>query len=248
MRYLLKLSYDGTRYHGWQIQPNSMTVQGTLNEVLTNILEVPTETIGCGRTDTGVHALVFYAQFDYIKELEEKFIMRVNFLLPDDIRIHSMQKVRSDFNARFDAQSRSYEYVTNYTLNPFIAKYALLLHKKPNFAAMNQAALQLLKYKSFASFSKTGATNKTDFCNITEAEWREHEQGIWKFHITSDRFLRGMVRAIVGTLLNIGFEKITELDFIKIIEGNNRILAGESVAAHGLFLTDVQYATQKLNI
>ncbi len=241
MRYLLKLTYDGTAYRGWQIQPNAPTVQGVLNDVLALILGAPIETTGCGRTDAGVHASVFYAHFDAEDVISEKFIPRANFLLPMDIRVHEVYAVSSNFNARFDAMSRSYEYVVNFSQNPFIAKYALFLSKKPDFAVMNKAAQKLMEYDSFASFSKTGTDHKTMFCKITKAEWREYEHDIWKFHITSDRFLRGMVRAIVGTLLDLGWDKIKEHDVVKIIESNDRSKAGESVAAHGLFLSDVTY-------
>ncbi len=240
MRYLAELNYDGTNYHGWQVQPNAKTVQGVLNHVLSEISLVHVESTGCGRTDTGVHARKFYAHFD-LPLVPANFVRRANILLPADIRIQKLYAVGDEFNARFDALSRSYEYSVNFKPDPFIYKYVLLLYNKPDFEAMNKAAAKLMDYITFSSFSKTGADNRTDKCKITEAAWRIHEDGVWKFHITSDRFLRGMVRAIVGTLLLVGFDKINLADFTSIIENYDRSTAGESVAAHGLALTDVVY-------
>lgn len=241
MRYLLKLAYDGTRYHGWQLQPNAVTVQGVLNEMLSQIFESPVPTVGCGRTDTGVHARMFYVHFDHENELHVNFLGRLNFLLPRDIRVHAVYHAADDFNARYDALSRSYEYIVNFIPDPFIDKYSLFLHKKPNFELMNKAAGKLLNHTIFTSFSKSGGDNKTDLCKITEAEWRPYQKDTWKFYITADRFLRGMVRAIVGTLLLLGSGKISEEEFVHIIESKDRAKAGESVAPYGLFLCDVQY-------
>jgi tRNA pseudouridine38-40 synthase len=241
MRYLLKLTYNGTLYHGWQMQPNAVTVQGVLNEMLSQIFDVAVPTVGCGRTDTGVHARMFYVHFDNENELHENFLGRLNFLLPHDIRVHEVYRVAPDFNARYEALSRSYEYCVNFVADPFIDKYSLLLHKKPDFELMNKSAIKLLDHNIFTSFSKSGGDNKTDICKITEAEWRPYEKDTWKFYITADRFLRGMVRAIVGTLLLLGYGKISEEDFIHIIESKDRAKAGESVAPYGLFLCDVKY-------
>ncbi len=241
MRYLLHLSYDGTAYHGWQIQPNANTVQGAIQDALFEIFNIRVDTMGCGRTDTGVHASSYYAHFDLDTPLVPNFIKRANIILPLDIRLNSIYEVPSDFNARFAAKSRSYEYRLYFAPDPFRYKYALMLFNKPDFDAMNEAAQSLLSFTEFSSFSKTGADNKTDYCKITEAVWRQHSNEEWKFHITSDRFLRGMVRTIVGTLLLLGNQKITLNDFIQIIESKNRSNAGESVAAHALFLCDIQY-------
>ncbi len=248
MRYLLKLTYDGTAYHGWQIQTNAVSVQGELQSVLTEILDKPIETVGCGRTDTGVHASMYFAQFDAEDELGDRFMLRANFMLPADIRLLTIQQVPETFNARFDARSRSYEYILNFVSNPFTYKYSLLLYNQPNFQLMNEAASILLNHSTFTSFSKSGSDQKTDRCKITIAEWRPYQDGIWKFHISADRFLRGMVRAIVGTLLDVGYGKISIENFNEIIESKDRTKAGASVAAHALFLCDIQYPTHKLTL
>ncbi len=248
MRYLLKITYDGSSYHGWQLQPNASTVQGMINQALSEIFAKQADTLGCGRTDTGVHARMFYAQFDHETQLGPLLVGRLNFLLPKDIRIYEIYKVAPDFNARFDALSRTYEYNVHFHPNPFIYKYSLLLHQAPDFMLMNKAALRLLEYDLFTSFSKRGGDNKTDKCKVTEALWMKNENDNWKFRITADRFLRGMVRAIVGTLLLLGYGKITEEDFIHILEMHDRAGAGESVAAHGLFLHEVRYPPGSLLI
>jgi tRNA pseudouridine38-40 synthase len=241
MRYLLRISYDGTNYHGWQIQANAVSVQAVMNEALSIIFSRPMETLGCGRTDTGVHARIFYLHFDTDSLLDEKFIGHLNFLLPKDIRAYEVFLVNDDFSARFDAVSRSYEYHVHLIPNPFIYKYSLLLHKKPDFKLMNMAAENLLLHTIYTSFSKTGGDNKTDICKITEAEWKVSDNETGVFHISANRFLRGMVRAIVGTLLQLGYGKIDTDEFLAIIESKDRKRAGESVAPYALFLCNVKY-------
>lgn len=240
MRYLLKLCYDGTLYHGWQVQPNATTVQGVIHNMMEEVFHAPIEITGCGRTDTGVHASLYYAHFD-CEALPENFIRRGNFLLPPDIRLLDCIPVNHTFHARFDAISRSYEYTVTFKPSPFIYKYALLLYRKPDFNLMNEAAALLLPHDNFGCFGKTGADNKTDICRITKAQWEPHENDNWKFHITSDRFLRGMVRAIVGTLLDVGYGKLSIPEFIEILRSGDRNLAGESVEACGLSLCAVRY-------
>jgi tRNA pseudouridine38-40 synthase len=246
MRYVIQLAYDGARYHGWQVQPGLITVQGVIQDLLSDFLNSPIDVTGCGRTDAGVHASMFFAHFDTEEELTIKFIPRANFYLPPDIRVQHIFNAGGDFNVRFDALSRSYEYSVHFTPDPFRSRYSLWLHHQPDFDRMNAAAEKLLDYTTFTSFSRTGGDNKTDICKVTEAVWRQHSPNIWKFHITADRFLRGMVRAIVGTLLDLGTGRITENDFITIIEAADRTKAGESAEAHGLFLCDVRYPKEKI--
>ena len=249
MRYFLTLSYDGTDYSGWQTQPDAPTVQQTLEEALTTLLRVPTSVVGAGRTDAGVHARMMVAHMDVDDErvaampqpfghwLREK----LNRLLPQDIAIYNVQRVRDDAHARFDALARTYMYYVHTAKSPFGRDYSLRLFTVPDFNRMNEAAAHLFDYIDFTSFSKLHTDVKTNNCRIMQAEWTQISEGEWVFTIQADRFLRNMVRAIVGTLLEVGRGKMGIEDFCRVIEQKDRCSAGTSVPARGLFLTRIDY-------
>lgn len=241
-RYFIKIAYRGTDYHGWQKQENANSVQAELESALTVLLSQTIETTGCGRTDTGVHAKEFYAHFDYENEIgDEKFVIyKLNKILPIDIAAHSIFKVRNAASARFDATSRTYQYFITRTKNPFELDTAYYLYGHLDIEKMNRAAQILFQYEDFTSFSKSNTQVFTNNCKIMKASWTQLNNTLI-FEITANRFLRNMVRAIVGTLLQIGKGEIGEDDFIKIIESKNRSNAGFSVPACGLFLTHVEY-------
>lgn len=243
-RYFIELAYNGTRYHGWQIQPNAIAVQELLNKALTTVLRQPVETTGCGRTDTGVHATEFFAHFDQSTAhgpLTMNGIGRgINALLPNDIAIKNIIPVHTDAHARFDATLRSYEYHIHFNKDPFKHNYSWQIKDRPDVALMNRAAAIIMEYTDFSCFSKSNTQVKTNNCKISRAEWVETGNGI-VFHISADRFLRNMVRAIVGTLLQVG-RKLMEPEAVRaIIESKNRSEAGTSVPACGLYLTEVKY-------
>lgn len=249
VRFFIHLCYDGTKYHGWQIQKNAISVQEVLNEKLSVILRQPIETTGCGRTDTGVHAKEFFAHFDLDSHSDhqlcamdenENIIRSVNSVLPKDISIKKIFKVLPTANTRFDAVQRTYEYHIHFNKDPFKNGYSWELRDRPNIELMNEAAKIIAEYTDFSCFSKSNTQVKTNNCKITEAFWTEQEQGII-FKISADRFLRNMVRAIVGTLLMVGKGKIEPNEVRKIIESKNRSNAGTSVPACGLYLTKVLY-------
>ncbi|NVM64017.1 tRNA pseudouridine38-40 synthase [Mucilaginibacter sp. SG538B] len=252
-RYFIELAYNGTAYHGWQIQQNAVSVQELLNKALSTILRQPIETTGCGRTDTGVHAKEFFAHFDAplppeggVSALESTpFRGRggLNALLPPDIAIKNIIPVHADAHARFDATSRSYQYHVHFNKDPFLQGASWQLRDVPDINLMNQAAAIMMEYIDFSCFSKSNTQVKTNNCKITRAEWVKTENGI-VFHITADRFLRNMVRAIVGTLMMIGREEISPESIREIIESKNRSNAGTSVPACGLYLTKVKYPYQ----
>ena len=242
-RYFIKLAYNGEKYHGWQTQPNAPSVQQTINEAISTILQQKINIVGCGRTDTGVHAKEFYAHFDLgisISDNLENITNRLNHFLPKDISIFKIIPVKPDMHARFDAISRSYKYLISTRKDPFYKDFSYYLHEPLDVAKMNEAAKILFEFKDFTSFSKVHTQVKTNNCRIMEAFWEETGH-LLVFNITADRFLRNMVRAIVGTLLDVGRGKITINDFRQIIESKNRSNAGYSVPAKGLFLTHIQY-------
>ena len=242
-RYFIELSFKGTRFHGWQIQKNAPSVQEVLNHALEVLLKVKTETTGAGRTDTGVHARYFVAHFDSAKEkLHEtpKFLSQLNQILPEDIAILQIVRVPDTAHARFDALSRTYEYHIATHKNPFVNEHAWYLKKTPDLSLMNSAAEKLLTISDFTSFSKLHSNTKTNLCKVTKALWEE-KNGMLVFTITADRFLRNMVRAIVGTLVNVGLGKTTPEEYMAIIESRNRSNAGQSVPAKGLFLVGIEY-------
>ena len=245
MRYFIKLSYQGTNYNGWQIQKNTpRTVQQVMNLSLSKLLNEKIEFTGCGRTDTGVHAREFYAHFDSIKNNLHinpmEWLCKFNMVLPVDIAVKEIVAVKSDAHARFGAVSRSYEYIINRKRDPFLLNRAYYLYQPLSLELMNEAAKMLFEYDDFSCFSKSNTQVKTNLCRIIEANWKEADN-LLMFTITANRFLRNMVRAIVGTMIDVGKEKISLDDFRKIIESKNRSDAGFSVPADGLYLVKVQY-------
>ena len=204
-RYFVQLSYKGTRYHGWQVQPNAVTIQAHINKALSTILKEDIETTGAGRTDTGVHARYFIAHFDSGHDHlagNEAMIYKINSLLPFDIAVHRIIQVPHSAHARFDALARTYEYVITTKKDPFLAEYAWLYYTRPDLMILNKASRILRGSKDFSSFSKLHSDVATYHCNVMEASWKEKE-GRFTFTIKADRFLRNMVRAIVGTMLHI---------------------------------------------
>ncbi|WP_439127539.1 tRNA pseudouridine(38-40) synthase TruA [Polaribacter sp.] len=241
MRYFIELSYNGKRYHGWQIQPDAVSVQEKLNNAVSTILQQKIEVVGAGRTDTGVHASQMFAHFDVDKKLEGDVPHKLNSILPNDIVVYDVFLVDDEKHARFNAESRSYEYRIWLGRNPFLLDFSWQIHsQKLDVALMNEAAKLLLKYENFQTFSKVKTEVYTFNCNITEAYWVQKEE-LLTFYISANRFLRNMVRAIVGTLVDVGLHKISVEDFKEIIESKNRSNAGLSVPAKGLFLTKIKY-------
>lgn len=242
-RYFILLSYLGTNYHGWQVQHNAQTVQGVLNNALTVLLKEPISTIGAGRTDTGVHARFYVAHFDsQVANLDtnKQFIYSLNHTLPIDIAVKGIVAVAPDANARFDASLRGYQYIICTEKDPFMLGLAWTYTVELDIEAMQLASQQLLCHNDFTSFSKLGSDNKTNICNVYEAFWSKTSNQLI-FTIRANRFLRNMVRAIVGTLVDVGRGRITPDRFVEIIEAKNRGLAGTSAPAQGLYLTEVQY-------
>ena len=242
-RYFVQLSYKGTQYHGWQVQPNAVSVQESLNEAFSKIFREKIEITGAGRTDTGVHAINYIAHFDSEKDkldCDNKIIFKLNSYLPNDIAIHKIMHVIPEAHARFDAISRTYHYRIHQHKDPFLKEISWFYPFKLDIELMNKAAELLLTFTDFTSFSKLHTDVKTNHCRIAEAKWLAENNHL-TFVITADRFLRNMVRAIVGTLLDVGKNKISLIDFIQIIENKNRSDAGLSVPAHGLFLMQVAY-------
>ena len=241
MRYFIKFSYNGTLYHGWQYQPNATSVQETLTKALSTILNSEIELMGAGRTDTGVHAKVMFAHFDFENEFDTKSIThKLNSFLPRDISVFDIIAVHDTAHARFDATKRTYEYHINTFKNVFLSEQSWYYQHDLNIEAMNKAAKLLLTHTDFECFSKVHTDVNTFNCKITAAHWQQENSAL-VFTITADRFLRNMVRAIVGTLINVGLHKITLNDFNQIIESKNRSEAGFSVPAHGLYLTEIAY-------
>lgn len=241
MRYFIELSYKGTNYHGWQIQPDVNSVQEEITKAFETILQEKIQIVGAGRTDAGVHASQMFAHLDTTKELTTEYIHKFNTILPNDIVIRTITKVLDEKHARFDAISRSYEYRILIGRDPFLLDTTWQIHKnKIQIDKMNKAAKVLFQYEDFESFSKVKTDVKTFNCTIMRAEWRREGNQLI-FYIKANRFLRNMVRAIVGTLLDVGLEKISIEDFRNIIESKKRSEAGLSVPAKGLFLTEVNY-------
>ena len=241
MRYFIELSYNGKNYHGWQIQPDAISVQEKINNALSTVYQKDIQIVGAGRTDTGVHASQMFAHFDIDKSIDDNLVFKLNSILPNDIFIKAIFLVDDEKHARFDALSRSYEYKIWLGRNPFLLDFSWQIHsQKPNVTLMNEAAKLLLDYEDFESFSKVKTDVHTFNCNVTEAFWVQKDNQL-TFHISANRFLRNMVRAIVGTLLDVGLEKISISDFKNIIESKNRSNAGLSVPAKGLFLTQIKY-------
>lgn len=242
MRYFIYLAYDGTNYHGWQVQPNAVSVQGEIERCLSTVMREKTMIVGAGRTDTGVHARMMAAHFNTDMPVDcDQLAFRLNRILPPDISIYRIEPVSDDMHARFSATSRTYHYYIHTRKSPFNRKYSLETHYKLDFEAMNRAGEYLTTVSDFASFCKAGSDNKTTICDVRTAKWVETEPGCWYFEITADRFLRNMVRAVVGTLVDVGRGRLTFDAFKAVVDSRKRTEARESMPAHALFLEEVIY-------
>ena len=246
MRYFLRFAYDGTAFHGSQRQPNGITVQETMEQALAMIFREEIPLTFAGRTDAGVHAREMYAHFDHANcqspiANRQNLLFRLNGILPDSIAIFDIYPVTDDAHARFDAVRRTYEYHIVDHKDPFLCTQATRVRPGLNFAAMNEAAQLLIGKQDFASFCRTNTDVKTTICDLTLAEWRELGNGHAVFTIAADRFLRNMVRAVVGTLFEVGRGKMTKEQFAEVIAQHNRCAAGDSAPAEGLFLTHIDY-------
>lgn len=243
MRYFVTFSYDGSRYHGWQIQPNGNSVQAELQRALTILLRRETTVVGAGRTDAGVHARMMVAHFDVDESLEDcaQTVYRLNRILPRDIAVSRVEPVAEDMHARFSATSRTYHYYIHTRKDPFLRSYSCEMHYDLDFEAMNTAAAMLLEYDDFGAFCKSHADVKTTLCRVSAARWHQMTDHSWYFEITANRFLRNMVRAVVGTLVDVGRHRLTIDDFRRVVEGRRRTEAGESMPGEALFLEDIRY-------
>ena len=240
MRFFIELSYKGTNYHGWQVQPNANTVQAEINKALSLILNAKIEVSGAGRTDAGVHAKQMFAHFDCDIDFDiQNLMFKLNSFLPSDIAIKDIFKVKEDANCRFDALSRTYQYHIIQKKDPF-NKTAYFLQNDLDIKAMNEACKYIIGKQDFTSFSKVNTQTFTNNCDVMFAKWELVNNKII-FTIKADRFLRNMVRAIVGTLLDVGFGKIIAANVTKIIAAKDRSKSGVSVPAHALFITEVKY-------
>ena len=242
MRYFITFSYDGTRYHGWQIQPNGDSVQERLEWALSTLLRREVNVTGAGRTDAGVHARVMVAHFDFDEAIDcQQLCYKLNRLLPFDIAVQEVKQVSDDMHARFSATSRTYHYYIHTKKDPFRRAYSCEIHYPLDFALMNEAGKILTTYEDFGAFCKSHTDVKTTICHVTEARWVQKSETAWYFRITANRFLRNMVRAVVGTLIDVGRGKLSIEEFRKVIEGKRRTEAGESMPGNALFLEDVRY-------
>jgi tRNA pseudouridine38-40 synthase len=242
-RYFIELCFKGTNYHGWQIQPNATSVQAILESVLKTLTRENNKTTGAGRTDAGVHARFFTAHFDSdspIFENKADSLYKINALLPEDIAVRDVYKVIPDAHARFSAVSRNYEYSISLIKDPFELETSWYYPVKLDVETMNLSAEMLLRHTDFTSFSKLHGNAKTNVCHIYEARWYANDHKL-RFVIRADRFLRNMVRALVGTMVDIGRGKLSQEDFIRIIESKNRTMAGYSAPAAGLSLINIEY-------
>lgn len=260
MRYFLELAYNGTPFHGWQSQPNALSVQAILESALSKILKNKIDVTGAGRTDAGVHARCMYAHFDSEEEIRDisKFILSLNSLCGKYISINRLIKVKSDAHARFDAIERTYKYFVTYKKSPFFNDLCWFTPNHLDMEMMNEAARSLLETKDFTSFAKLHSDAKTNICEVRKARWMWVSddieaknfigdlQGGIVFTISADRFLRNMVRAIVGTLVDVGRHKLSIEDFKSIILKKNRCSAGTSMPAHALFLWDIRYNSEQI--
>ena len=242
MRYFVWFSYDGTAYHGWQIQPNGNSVQEELQRALSTLLREEISVTGAGRTDAGVHARQMVAHFDFSEAIDlEQLAYKLNRILPCDIAVDNVELVDDDMHARFSATSRTYHYYIHTKKDPFSRPYSTELHYELDFDKMNEAGRILMTYDDFGAFCKSHSDVKTTLCRVTKAEWVQTSETSWYFEITANRFLRNMVRAVVGTLIDVGRGRLTLDDFRKVIEGKRRTAAGESMPANALFLENIRY-------
>ncbi|MCC8171062.1 MAG: tRNA pseudouridine(38-40) synthase TruA [Parabacteroides sp.] len=248
-RYFIYLAYNGTDFCGWQSQPNGVSVQSTLENALATVLREPVAVTGAGRTDAGVHARSMAAHFDVPGGLPDTALLaeKLNRLLPQTIAIEKIVPVRADAHARFDATARTYRYYVTCKKDPFTFGNVLKIHGLYDFDAMNQAAAVLFGYTDFTSFSKLHTDVKTNNCRIMQAQW-ERQGDVWVFTIKADRFLRNMVRAVVGTLFEVGRGKLTLEGFRRVIEAKDRGRAGTSAPAHALYLAEVEYPPALFNV
>ncbi len=242
MRYFVWFSYDGMAYHGWQIQPNGNSVQAELQRALSTLLREEISVTGAGRTDAGVHARQMVAHFDFSVAIDlEQLAYKLNRILPCDIAVDRVELVDDDMHARFSATSRTYHYYIHTKKDPFSRPYSTELHYELDFDKMNEAGRILMTYDDFGAFCKSHSDVKTTLCHVTKAEWVQTSETSWYFEITANRFLRNMVRAVVGTLIDVGRGRLTLDDFRKVIEGKRRTEAGESMPANALFLENIRY-------
>ena len=243
MRYFITLSYDGTRYHGWQIQPEGVTVQQLLQDALATLLRQHVTVVGAGRTDAGVHARQMVAHIDVDGEITDvdQLTYKLNRFLPYDISIQNIRLVSDDMHARFSAVRRRYRYFIHTEKDPFKKKYSCELHYELDYELMNVAAAQLKTYSDFGAFCKSHSDVKTTVCTVTKAHWVEYEPNAWYFEIEANRFLRNMVRAVVGTLIEIGRHRMSLSQFDQVVREGRRTGAGESMPANALFLESVEY-------
>ena len=249
MRYKIILSFDGARFFGWQTQPDAVSVQETLEKALSTLIRDKITVTGAGRTDTGVNAINYVAHFDTAEAIEpDSVCYKLNAMLPHSIVAHSIEEVHPDFHARFNASKREYTYFLHRRKDPFIERYSYFCGYDLDFEAMNEASSLLLGRHDFSCFEKTGGDNRTSICTIYRAEWKQYTpvimqngEGYWYFKVEADRFLRNMVRAIVGTLIDVGRGKRSVESITDLIGSGDRCQAGESVPGHALFLTKVEY-------
>ena len=242
MRYFIWFSYDGSRYHGWQVQPNGITIQSCLESALQTLLRQQIQVTGAGRTDAGVHARKMAAHFDTEQAFDTSLMVRkLNGLLPFDIAVDSIVAVPSEMHARFSATRRTYRYYIHTSKNPFTCRYSLEIHYQLDFERMNEAGRLLTHYQDFGAFCKSGSDVKTTLCQVTHAQWHQTSETEWYFEISANRFLRNMVRAVVGTLIEVGRGRMSLDEFRLVVEGRKRTRAGESMPAKALFLEDVSY-------
>lgn len=242
VRYFIHLAYDGTNYHGWQIQPDANSVQEELQKALSVLLRHDVEIVGAGRTDAGVHARQMVAHFEWDGQLDcQQTAYRLGRMLPRDIAIYRMEPVADDMHARFSAVRRTYHYYLHTERDPFCRQYSFELHYDLDFERMNEAGRILCTYEDFGAFCKSHSDVKTTLCKVSEAHWIQVDATHWYFRISANRFLRNMVRAVVGTMIDVGRGRITLDDFRKIVEGKQRTQAGESMPAHALFLEEIEY-------
>lgn len=242
MRYFIHLAYDGTNYHGWQIQPDANSVQEELQKALSVLIRREIEIVGAGRTDAGVHARRMVAHFDFDGPLDcQQTAYRLGRMLPRDIAVYRIEPVADGMHARFSATRRTYHYYLHTERDPFCRQYSCELHYELDFQLMNEAGRILCTYDDFGAFCKSHSDVKTTLCHVTEARWIQVDSSHWYFRISANRFLRNMVRAVVGTMIDVGRHRVTLDEFRKIVEGKQRTQAGESMPAYALFLEDVAY-------
>ena len=241
-RYFIYFAYDGTAYHGWQIQPNGISVQEVLQDALSKILRRKTEIVGAGRTDTGVHARLMVAHFNHPEAIDSpQLTYRLNRLLPSDISISKVVAVEETMHARFSAKWRTYRYYVHTCKAPFLRHYSYETPYALDYELMAKGAERITHHEDFAAFCKSGADNKTTLCAVRACKWVQTSDHSWYFEITANRFLRNMVRATVGTLFLLGRHKISLTDLERILDEGNRSHAGESMPPHALFLEDIEY-------